>query len=62
MSNSRQELTRLLRRIQELTLELRSLEQQGGPDVDLMERDLERLRWRLAIVARRSALEMETAA
>jgi hypothetical protein len=62
MSDTRHEQARLLQRIRELTLELRSLEQRGGPDIDLMERELERLRWRLAIVARRAAGELETAA
>jgi hypothetical protein len=62
MSDTRHEQGRLLQRIRELTLELRSLEQRGGPDIDLMERELERLRWRLAIVARRAAGELETAA
>jgi hypothetical protein len=62
MSDTRHEQARLLQRIRELTLELRSLKQRGGPDIDLMERELERLRWRLAIIARRAAGELETAA
>jgi hypothetical protein len=46
------EVARLLERIRALTRQLRSLEQRGGPDVDLKERELERLRWRLATVVR----------
>jgi ABC-type phosphate transport system auxiliary subunit len=52
---ARQEVTRRLQRIKELTHELHSLEQRGGPDVDLMEQELERLRWRLAVVVRKAA-------
>jgi hypothetical protein len=51
---ARQEASRLLRCIDLLTRELRSLQHRGGPDVDLKERELERLRWRLAAVARRT--------
>jgi hypothetical protein len=51
---AREEASRLLRCIQALTRELRSLDYRGGPDVDLKERELERLRWRLAAVARRT--------
>jgi hypothetical protein len=52
---SRDEVLCLLGRIEALVLRLRSHEQRGGPDVDVMERELERLRWRLAAAARRSA-------
>jgi hypothetical protein len=50
------EVTRLLQRIQTLTLELRELEQRGitGPVVEAKERLVEQLRWRLAAVARRT--------
>jgi hypothetical protein len=51
---SRQEVTRLLHRIETLIAELRSMEQRGGPDVDLEERELERLRWRLATFVRQA--------
>jgi hypothetical protein len=51
----RHEVLCLLGRIEALVLRLRSHDQRGGPDVDLMERELERLRWRLAAAARRSA-------
>jgi hypothetical protein len=53
---ARHEVTRLLRRIQRLVLELRELEQRGitGPAVEAKERLVERLRWRLAAVARRT--------
>lgn len=52
---AQQEALRLLHRIRTLTQELRSMEQRGGPDVDLKERELERLRWRLADAVRRTA-------
>jgi hypothetical protein len=52
---ARQEVTRLLQRIRSLTLELRSFPHRGGPDVDLKVRELERLRRRLALVARNTA-------
>jgi hypothetical protein len=52
---ARQEVTRLLRRIRSLTLELRSFQQRSGPEIDLKLRELERLRWRLALVARHTA-------
>ena len=51
---AREEVARLLRCIRALTNELRGMEQRGGPDVDLKERELERLRWRLAAAARRT--------
>ena len=62
MSGSQREQIRLLRRIRTLTRELRSLDERGGPDVDLMEREVERLRWRLAVVVRRATRELESAA
>jgi hypothetical protein len=48
----RNEIAHLLARIEALIRELRSMEQRGGPDVDLKERELERLRWRLAAIVR----------
>jgi hypothetical protein len=58
-SGERRELLHLIRRIQALTLELRALQQQDADARELRakERALEQLRWRLAIVARRAALE-----
>lgn len=55
----RRELIRLVRRIQALTLELRTMQQLDGVEAELRakERALEQLRWRLAVVARRAALE-----
>jgi hypothetical protein len=52
---AQQEALRLLQRVRTLTQELRSMEKRGGPDVDLKERELERLRWRLAEAVRRTA-------
>jgi hypothetical protein len=56
-SGERRELLRLIRRIQALTLELRTLQQVGSADRELRakERALDQLRWRLAVVARRAA-------
>ncbi len=53
----RGELLRLIRRIQALTLELNTLRQLDGadPELQVRERALEQLRWRLAVVARRAA-------
>jgi hypothetical protein len=51
---SRHEVMRLLERIRVLTRELDFKDARGGPDVDLRERELERLRWRLAAVVRES--------
>jgi hypothetical protein len=47
----------LIRRIQELMLELEALRQRGRSERELRarERRLEQLRWRLAAVARRAA-------
>ena len=68
-SSERRELIRLVRRIQALTLELQELElQEVSPserdtsDLDAKKHRLEQLRWRLAIVARRSATDAESAA
>ena len=52
---ARREVTQLLRRMKELRRELKSLDPRGGSDVDLKERELERLRWRLAEAVRRAA-------
>jgi UDP-glucose 4-epimerase len=62
--SERHELIRLIRRIQNLTLELEELRRRDGdiPDLDAKERRLEQLRWRLATVARRSATDAESAA
>jgi hypothetical protein len=51
---AQQEVARLLQRIRMLAHELRTLERRGGPDADLKERELERLRWRLAAIVRES--------
>jgi hypothetical protein len=58
-SGERQELVRLVRRIQALTLELHELQRRDGgtPELDAKERTLDRLRWRLATVARRTATD-----
>ncbi len=54
---SRSELVRLVRQVQDLTLELAELQQQPGADLELeaKQRTLDQLRWRLASVARRTA-------
>jgi hypothetical protein len=52
MDSRGHEVIQLLRRIEALIGDLRAMEQRGGPDVDLKERELERLRWQLAIVVR----------
>jgi hypothetical protein len=54
---SSREVVQLVRRIQGLTLEVRTLEQDGtnGAELIAKERALEQLRWRLAIAARRAA-------
>jgi DNA-binding PadR family transcriptional regulator len=51
------EVTRLLEQIQALVPEIKELERRGAGDADLAakRRALERLRWRLAAVARRLA-------
>ena len=53
------ELTRLVRQIQTLTLELQALQgrEQDTSEFDAKERTLEQLRWRLAAVARRAATD-----
>jgi hypothetical protein len=53
----RRELLRLIREIQALKLELDALRRLGqlGPEAREKEHTLEQLRWRLAVVARRSA-------
>ena len=53
----RRELLRLIRRIQALTLEIKTLRQhaEADPALPAKERTLEQLRWRLAVVARRAA-------
>lgn len=53
----RRELIRVIRQIQALTLELQVLRQRVGRDTELREKEraLDRLRWRLAAVARRAA-------
>jgi hypothetical protein len=55
--DSRSELAPLVRRIQELTLELQELRKQPGanPELEAKERTLDQLLWRLATVARREA-------
>jgi hypothetical protein len=56
---ARGELVRLVRGIQALTLEVHELRSGEGaaPELAARERTLEQLRWRLAVVARRSALD-----
>jgi hypothetical protein len=58
-SGRRRELIRLVRRVQELTLELEENRQNGDatPEFQTAERTLEQLRWRLATVARRDAID-----
>jgi hypothetical protein len=56
-SGERQELVRLVRRIQALTLELHELRRRDAPGLDAKERTLDQLRWRLANVARRAATD-----
>jgi hypothetical protein len=53
----RRELVRLVRQIQDLTLELHELRQREGDNAERQakERTLEQLRWRLAAAARRVA-------
>lgn len=53
------DLAPLLRQIRVLTQELRLLRLRGTaePELRAKERTLEQLRWRLAVVARRAALE-----
>ena len=55
----RRELARLVGQIQTLTLEIRNLRQREleTPEVDAKKRTLERLRWQLAAVAKRTATE-----
>lgn len=52
------EVVRLIRQIQARTLELKVLgERRGAPELRARERELERLRWRLAVAARRAAAD-----
>ena len=53
------DVSHLLRQIQVLTQELRLLRLRGTkePDLRAKERALEQLRWRLAVVARRAAVD-----
>jgi hypothetical protein len=55
----RRDVAQLLRQIRALTLELRLLRLHGTKESDLRakERALEQLRWRLAAVARRAAVD-----
>jgi hypothetical protein len=60
-SSERRELTRLVRHIQALTLELQELEARGphSPAASAAKhRRLDQLRWQLAATARRSATEV----
>ena len=54
---SQSELARLVRRIQDLTLEVQELRKQRGanPELDAKDRTLDQLLWRLATVARSTA-------
>jgi hypothetical protein len=58
-TRERGELVRLVRRIQNLTLEVHDLRQgeEGTAELDAKERRLEQLRWRLAALARRTATD-----
>ncbi|MBA2475788.1 MAG: hypothetical protein H0V40_07530 [Actinobacteria bacterium] len=55
----RDELARLVRRIQTLTLELREAQRRelDRAEIETTECTLEQLRWRLAAIARRTATE-----
>jgi hypothetical protein len=57
--SGRPELARLVRRIQALTFELRERRRdtEPQPESHAKERELERLRWRFAAVARRAATD-----
>ncbi len=57
--DSRSELARLVRRVQNLTLEVQELRKQLGtnPELEAKERTLDQLLWRLAAVARRTATD-----
>jgi hypothetical protein len=56
-ARERRELVRLVQQIQDLFLELELLRSRkdAGEELRAKERELEELRWRLAVVARRSA-------
>jgi hypothetical protein len=55
---ARAEVIELVRRIQTLTLELRAPERrESGPQLEARKRELEQLRWRLAVAARRAAAD-----
>jgi hypothetical protein len=56
-ARERRELVRLVQQIQDLFLELELLRsrEDAGEELRAKERELEELRWRLAVVARRSA-------
>jgi hypothetical protein len=53
------DLARLVRRLKELTSELRELRRQEErrPEIHAKERELEQLRWRFAAIARRIATD-----
>ena len=57
--DSRSELAWLVRRVQNLTLEVQELRKQLGtnPELEAKERTLDQLLWRLAAVARRTATD-----
>ena len=57
--DSRSELAGLVRRVQDLTLEVHELRKQPGasPELEAKERGLDQLLWRLATVARRTAID-----
>jgi hypothetical protein len=57
MSTSEAAVVRLISEIQAETLELDNLRKHGAsaPELEAKERVLERLRWRLAVIARRAA-------
>jgi hypothetical protein len=57
MSTSEAEVVRLISEIQAERLELDNLRRRGAsaPELEAKKRVLERLRWRLAVIARRAA-------
>ena len=63
-SGPRQELTRVVQRIQALTLEIKQLRrgEHDSRELDARERELDDLRWRLAAVARATAADDRDAA
>jgi hypothetical protein len=63
-AGDRREVVRLVRRIQDLVLQLGELRRREAHAAELhaKERELEQLRWRLAAVARRAVPDLDAAA